>query len=950
MAIQYKRQMQLNKHNLFSTLLFVMSVLTVHQIFAQSFETAAEYYENAVSHISENAYKEGEIQLKNALKLDAKHLPSQILLGIVYLEIAQPQQAELALAKARQMGADQNLIAIPMAQAMLRLDKYSKLDRFCALKTRSPKVESKLQVLLGGSYIERNRLDDAEKAFIAAENLDPESPHALLAQLNLSMKQTQDDKSRDLLERLKEMAPNLPDVWMKEAQFQEYLGDLDNALRAYNKVLKLNPEYVNARVARAAIIQRRDEDHDWVLNELEPLVKKYEDILNPEMIYTYVVSLLKKGRIDEARKMTELAKKRLIIFGEDILNQYPSLLFLDISLAIFEGDLSKAKDSANRLLRISPGNSSARLLLGKIYMEMGDSRRALEALSTIYIYKRKDPLFLSYYGRALHDTGNSKDAIYELDLARDLGYNKRDLYQSIALANKALGKLDAAINSLEEGVELHSDDVGLGILLVQLYIEKNDFRSAETMLSTLAKLGSNDPRIENYYGLLKIAENKPEEAEAYFKKALELNEQFILAMVNLARIYITRDELSEAELMLNKVLEIDGDSRDAMIGMAQVADRKGNIPESIRWFERLWGQDPNAINEAVMLVKLYRREALYDEALRTINRLFDKNPNNFTVLTTLLETLIEAEKPDLAVHQLKSSLRYSSDFSMEQLFQLAGFQMQLDDMDGAANTLIRSLTVKKDFIPAKVQLIRLFISMRRYGEALVQAAEIKEFLPDNNLSDALKGDILLAAGKEKEAYEAYTEAIHQQASTALYLNIYRLESKKSGAKIAIKKLQEWAKSNPDDHRAQYGLALALIDINEYQKSLDIHHKLLKQQPDNPLLMNNIAWLMQIRGDTGAYEYIKSAYERFPENPAILDTYGWILTENNQPELGLRYLRQAMSRSSEDPSIRYHLALALKELGRKDEALSSLRKLMETDPDFHELTQAKAVLAQLENQK
>lgn len=940
--------MQSHRHTVFFVLLLLLASFSQY-LFAQSFETPAEYYENAVGHIAEKDFKGGEIQLKNALQLDSEHLPSQILLGIVYLETGQPQQAELALVKARQMGADKNLIAIPMAQAMLRLDKYSKLERFCALKNRSPKVESKLQVLLGGSYIERNRPDDAEAAFLVAENLDPESPHALLAQLNLSMRQTRDEHTRDLLARLKSMAPRLPDVWMKEAQFQEYQGNLDAAFEAYNRVLELNPEYVNARVARAAIVQKRDEDHDWVLNELEPLVKKYEELLNPEMIYTYVVSLLKKGRIEEAREMTELAKKRLNFLGEDVLNQYPSLLFLDISLAIFEGDLFKAQDSANRLLSISPGNSSARLLLGKIYMEMGDSRRALDALSPIYTYKRKDPQFLSYYGRALYDTGNARDAIYELQLAKDLGYKKRDLYQSIALTYKSLGKLDEAINVLEEGLELHADDIGLGILLAQLYLEKPDLRSAETTLMSLEKLGTNDPRVGNYFGLLKVAENKLDEAEEYFNKALQQDDQFVLAMINLARIYIVRDELNEAESMFGKVLEIDSESRDAMIGMAQIADRKGNVPEAIRWFERLWGQDPNAINEAVMLIKLYRREGQYEEAVRTADKLFEKNPDNFTVLTTLLETLIEAQKPDLAIRQLKSSLRYSSDFSMEQLFQLSALQMQVDDIDGAANTLIRSLTVQDDFIPAKVQLIRLFTTMRRYEEALEQAADIKELKPESNLSDALRGDILLAAGKKDEAYDAYNNAIQKQPSTALYLNIYRLESKKSGADKAIKKLQQWASANPDDQKAQYGLALALIDIGDYQQSLEAHHALLKEQPDNPLLMNNIAWLMQIRGDMGAYEYIKSAYERFPENPAILDTYGWVLTENNQPELGLRYLRQAMSRASEDPSTRYHLALALKELGRDEEALTTLKKLIASEPDFHELPQAKAVLAQLEGQ-
>ena len=926
--------------------LAVCLLLSLETSLAQTFETTAEYYEDAVNHMADKSFPIAETQLKNALQLDPAHLPSHILLGIVYLEMAKYQQAEQALVKARQLGADKNLIAVPMAQAMLNLDKYSKLERYAALKNRSKKVESRLQILLSSSYQAQSRDKEAEEALLDAEMLAPDKPEPLLAQLSYYMRKSEEEKTEALLERLKEMAPDMPEVWMRQAQYYEYSGELDAAYDAYSKVLALNPEFVNARVARAAVVQRRDENHDWVLEELQPLVEKYEELLNPEMIYTYVVSLLKKKRIDEAREMTEIAKKRLNFLGEDVMNQYPSLLLLDISLAIFENDLFKAQDSANRLLLISPSNSSARVLLGKIYLEMGDAKRALEAMEPVYTYKRNDPSFLSMYGRALLETGNARDAIYELILARDNGYQKRDLYHTLALTLLALNRPKEAISELEVATEMYPDDVGLGVMLTRLYLQNGDNRAAGKSLEKLSQLDKQDPRILNYQGLHQLANNQPEPAESFFKQALDIDPQYEEGLLNLARLYIIDKRFVEATELLNRVLEVNSVSMDAMVGLAQVSDLQGDVPGAIRWFERIWADNKTAVPQAIMLIRLYRRESMFPEAVRTADILFEKNPDDFQVLKTLVETLIDAQQPDMALQQLKSSLRYSSDFTVEQLYELAELQMRVDDIAGAANTLSRSLTVKKDFMPAKIQLVRLSTNMRRYEEALKQAEEISTVQPEYNLGEALKGDVYLAMGEVQKAYEAYQKALSISESTSLHQNIYNIEAEMYGPKKALIKFEQWAKTRPDDSDAQYGLAIAYIDTGRYEDSLNLHHKLLDKTPDNPVLMNNIAWLMQVRKDKGAYEYAKSAHQRFPENPAILDTYGWILTENNQAELGLRYLRQAMSRASADPSTRYHLALALSKLGRIDEAISTLEELMQEQPEFHEEEQALALLNEL----
>ena len=107
-------------------------------------------------------------------------------------------------------------------------------------------------------------------------------------------------------------------------------------------------------------------------------------------------------------------------------------------------------------------------------------------------------------------------------------------------------------------------------------------------------------------------------------------------------------------------------------------------------------------------------------------------------------------------------------------------------------------------------------------------------------------------------------------------------------------------------------------------------------------------MLQQKNEKKALYHAKKAYQLNSRDPAILDTYGWVLSENGDSILGLRYIRQALSRSSSDPAANYHLALVLSRLERKDEAISTLRELLKNKQTFRDIQKARTLLTQLEN--
>jgi Tfp pilus assembly protein PilF len=97
-----------------------------------------------------------------------------------------------------------------------------------------------------------------------------------------------------------------------------------------------------------------------------------------------------------------------------------------------------------------------------------------------------------------------------------------------------------------------------------------------------------------------------------------------------------------------------------------------------------------------------------------------------------------------------------------------------------------------------------------------------------------------------------------------------------------------------------------------------YEQVLKQQPDNVVALNNLAWYRQERGDASAVDLARRAHERAPKSVEITDTYAWILVQRGQISEGLRLLAPLDSAST-PPEIRLHYAVALARSGKKGEA-------------------------------
>jgi Tfp pilus assembly protein PilF len=134
---------------------------------------------------------------------------------------------------------------------------------------------------------------------------------------------------------------------------------------------------------------------------------------------------------------------------------------------------------------------------------------------------------------------------------------------------------------------------------------------------------------------------------------------------------------------------------------------------------------------------------------------------------------------------------------------------------------------------------------------------------------------------------------------------------------------------------------------ENKAAIEQFQAILQQDPKNIPALNNIALAYQQEKNPRALEYAEKAYELAKENPAIMDTLGWMLVEQGNVARGLPLLQKAASSATAALDTRYHLAAALAKSGDSAAARKELNQLLDSKKTFAKLDEAKALQKQLQ---
>ena len=130
---------------------------------------------------------------------------------------------------------------------------------------------------------------------------------------------------------------------------------------------------------------------------------------------------------------------------------------------------------------------------------------------------------------------------------------------------------------------------------------------------------------------------------------------------------------------------------------------------------------------------------------------------------------------------------------------------------------------------------------------------------------------------------------------------------------ALKQLDESLRISSRDTMAMSMKGYCLEQLDDIAGAMSIFREIIGIDPNNYNSYNSLAYLMCRSGDdfTSALKFAKKAVDANPENPAYLDTMGYIYMKKGQNDRAKKYFKKAYSLLPDSEEIRMHMKQFLK---------------------------------------
>ncbi|MBK6899075.1 MAG: tetratricopeptide repeat protein [bacterium] len=521
-----------------------------------------------------------------------------------------------------------------------------------------------------------------------------------------------------------------------------------------------------------------------------------------------------------------------------------------------------------------PQGAATGYMVGSTLLAEGDLAGALPFLAQAYRMSPDELTFARTYRDALQQVGYLRDAT---DVARRIVHEHPESFEGwerlIALSAAQERYADAR-EALEGCRRAHPDSTRLDLVEAELLVRTHAW--AEAMAAYRQALPRHPEHRERIYGsMAELASllNRPEEAAALWTEGLAVAPGS--RSLRLGRIQHLIDN------------ERDGDAMAVAVAGDSLVVARGDAPA---WVELTSGMIAQAGREAAamsLLLPMWEAGALDLGAALQLSRLHARAGDwerAIALAGQIAQRWPEAARPHLFLGEF---LAGRGDLAAGEAETRRALALDPGDPDNVL-ALISILSRRHP---------DLFTGRAADGDATAPVREVHELadraaaLLDENSPLGVR--MMLGA--------TYQGLGDHEASIPYY---------------------ERAAEDPELRRnALLNLSLACEQTGRPDEALAALESLLTDHPDDHVIQNALGYTLadHDRDLPRAESLIRAALKSEPENPAYLDSLGWLLHRQGLPLEAFDLLVRATNALPEDPVILEHLGMVLLDLGRHDRA-------------------------------
>lgn len=876
------------------------------------------------------------IELKNVLQADGNASEARYLLGRELLAQGDAKAAEIELQKAFDQKYDPDLVVPALVKSQLLTGQVDKVTtQIGSAQVKSPAANAELQTLLGIALFGQGKQDDALRAFTAARRFVPEYPEALLGEARILAAKGDLDAAKSEVEAVLVKNPKQAEGLLLRGDIARAKGSLKDAIEAYQAALKENPRNFLAalNLASAYIGNNQIDLAQQQIDELKKQSPRHPGV-------TYLDALIAFNKKDYPRANDAVTVS---------LTSAPSsgmaqMLAGAISTAMNQP--AQAEQHLREAIKISPGNVYARKLLTSLYLRQRQPQKAEEILQPALAASSTDATLTSLAGELALLKGDFAGASKYFDKAGKMNPADANVRTQGAAVDFARGDEAAGFAELEAASKDSVNNPNPDIALVLARVQRKQFDQALTAWKTLEKRQPDNPLTYNLRAAIDMGKGDLPAARKALERAVQLQPTYFPAVANLASIDLRDKNVDGARQRYRQLLAKDPGNLSALLALAQLENSNGGSTDTVvGLLKEARRANPNSEMALSALVSYYVTKNDPKQALAVAQEGLASSPNSPRYLEMVGQLMLQTGSNDQAIATFRK-LAATNPESLELQIRLGQAQLQVGQTDVALQTFGSALKSKPDAVAAQVAAVSAFIRAGKPAEASRLLGDIRQVAPKSPALPELEADVKFATKQYADAAAGYRKALAATPSSNLVVKTYTALSASGRPAEGDSFLADWVKAHPKDLSVRLFDADMALRAKDYPRAAQSYRTALELQPNDPLLMNNLAWALWQQKDPQAVTIAQKANTLAPENPAIADTLGWMLVEQGQTKRGLELLEKASAAAPSQRDIALHLAKAQLKVGRKDAARTTLQALVKTAPDSAEGKESRDLMATL----
>ena len=747
-------------------------------------------------------------------------------------------------------------------------------------------------------------LPKANAAIAAALAAVPGDARALTVQARLAALGNDLPQALKLIDAALAVAPNNAEALVIKAGFENAQGRRSDAIKTLERAVEVSGGSLGTRYALASLLAESGQ-----LDKAAAQVDAMKKMSPLEFRTLYADALISYSRGDAAHARDAIQK--VLSVNPDNLQSIYLAGLIDLKL----GSYASAEDSLRKVVAHTPEEMSPLRALAALYLRTGRTAQGIDTLEAALQRAPDNPILLQAAGEANLSAGNTVKAAQYYERASALDKGNMASKVRLAQVKYAAGEPGQAFKELESLSGSDQSQYQADLALIAAHLRRGEFDQALAAVATLEKKQPNNPLTYNVKGAAYAGMHDNKNARASFEKALEVQPGYFPAARNLALLDMQEQKAEDARKRYEAMLVKDPKNEQLLLGLAELLVMSGRSPDEVKaTIDRAVAAAPKSVRPRLALINYFGNLRDSKAGLDAAKAAQTAFPDDAQVLEALGAAQRAAGQTDDALATFKRLVQLQPQ-NATALMRLADVQVAQKDYSAAIASLRKVIAVEPDQGRALVALAKTFVMSGHPEDAIAEARKLQKDRPKRALGYALEGEVLAAQAKWPQAAAAYREAIAREPIPMLAVRRYEALQKVSAADASAFAAQ-WAKEHPKDVTLFAYLGQQSLARKDYRGAITNYQAAVKLDPDNPVILNNLAWVLAETGDPKAREYAATAYRQAPFNPNVIDTLGWAEVQIGDAQKGVELLRAASNLAPGNIDIRLHLAKGLIKTGDK----------------------------------